>query len=331
MKKYSHLTLEEREKLYCWQGQGKSLRWCASQLGRTHTTLSRELHRNAKYGQEYLPCLADRIAVKRGERQRHHAPLKNPQVFLYVREKLRKGWSPETIAGRLPIDHPGFSIDDETIYRYIYGKHQHKDALWKRLPLGRMRRRRKLGRRVARTPKIPEAVSIDLRPEDVLKRDIPGHWETDNMEGVRGDASVISVTVDRTTRYAILSKLLRRGAKEKTEAVIKRLAGFPPAMKQSITADNGAENSQHKIMTDALGLTVYFCHPYHSWEKGTVENTIGRLRRHLPKGRSLSGIRVKDIFRIEQQMNSTPRKCLGFLTPYEKMNQLLSGALPVRM
>jgi len=331
VKTYQHLSLEEREKLYWWIGQKKSLRWCAKQLKRSHTTLSREFHHNAQYGQEYLPCLADRIASRRGERQRHHAPLKNPKIFLYVRERLRKGWSPEIIAGRLPIDLPGCSIDDETIYRYVYGKHQHKDALWKRLPLGRVHRRMKLGRRVARTPKIPEAVSIDLRPEDVKTRMVPGHWETDNMEGVRSDSSVISVTVDRTTRYTMLSKLFHRGAMEKTQRLVERLERFPPMLCQSITTDNGAENSQHKRITGTLGIPVYFCHPYHSWEKGTVENTIGRLRRYLPKGNSVDGVKRKDVFRIEQQLNSTPRKCLGFLTPYEKMNQLLRGALPVRM
>ena len=122
MKKYRHLSLEERERLYALREQGKSFRKISELLGRSHTSLSREYRRHSKYGRKYLPCQAHEKALKKGVEQRTKAPLKNVKVFLYIREKLRRGWSPEIISGRLPIDHPGESICPETIYQYIYGK-----------------------------------------------------------------------------------------------------------------------------------------------------------------------------------------------------------------
>src|SRR5437879_5627874 len=127
MKQYTQLTLAEREQLYGMRKEGKSLRSIAKKLKRSHTSLSRELRRNIKYGNEYfgniyLPCKAQKLAEKRAKKQRYKAPLKNPSIFLYVRKKLRKEWSPEIIAGRLPIDHPGETVCHETIYQYIYSK-----------------------------------------------------------------------------------------------------------------------------------------------------------------------------------------------------------------
>lgn len=326
MRKYSQLNLEEREKLYGWKQKGLSLRQIAKQLGRSHSSLVRELKRHMQYGKPYLPCIAEKRSKRWSVKQRYQAPLKPPLIFLYVREKLRLGWSPETIAGRLVIDHPGFSITDETIYRYVYGKKQKRMKLWKYLTLGRKKRRVKYGRSVHRSTKIPEAISIDLRPQEVTQRKTPGHWETDNMEGVRSDQSVVSVTVERLARITLLNKMNDRTAKSKTHIVVDRLSDFPRALKQTITADNGAENTQHKAITEQLNLEgMYFCHPYHSWEKGTVENTIGRLRRFIPKGSSIDQLTDEEIAVVEHSINSTPRKCLGFLTPYEKMDELLKN------
>lgn len=326
MNGYSHLSLEEREKLYGWRQKGLSLRLIAKQLNRSHSSLVRELKRHRRYGKPYLPCLAEKRSHRWALKQRYQAPLKCPLIFLYVRMKLRLGWSPETIAGRLPIDYLGFSITDETIYRYIYGKKQRRMKLWRYLTLGRKKRRLKQGRRVHRLPKIPEAISIDFRPQETHKRNTPGHWETDNMEGVRSDKSVVSVTVERLARLTLLSKMNDRTAKSKTYAVVNRLSDFPQSLKQTITADNGAENTEHKTISQQLDLTgMYFCHPYHSWEKGTVENTIGRMRRFVPKGVSIDELTAEDIVAVEHSLNSTPRKCLGYLTPYEKMDKLLKN------
>lgn len=325
MRTFTHLSLEEREKFFAWRGQGISFREIGKRLGRSHTTFLREPKRNAKYGRKYIPCRAHKLAQKRGWKQRYKAPLKDPLIFLYVREHLRDyHWSPETIAGRLPIDYPGYFIHPETIYRYIYSKQGKKEGLFRYLIHQRKRRMKKGGRRVARLGRIPGAVSIDLRPKEALNRTTAGHWETDNLEGIRSDRSVVSATVERLTRITHLTKLADRGAEEKAKAITSKLESYPQRIRRTLTGDNGKENSNHQEIKEILSIDVYFCHAYHSWEKGTVENTIGRIRRFIPKGTSVDEIPQEYITVLEEKLNNTPRKCLGFLTPYEKMLEVLS-------
>lgn len=324
MKGYNHLSLEEREELYALKKAGVSLGDIAEKLGRNKGTLSRELHRNAKYGNTYSPIRAQKKADRRTYRQRRKAPLKNATVYLFVRENIRRGWSPEIIAGRLPRVHSGESICPETIYRYVYQKswYVRREKLWQYLPLARKRRMKKDGRRVRRDGRIPEAISIDFRPPVVAERNTPGHWETDNLIGKQTDESALSVTVERFTRITILT-LGDKTAKEKLEGLFKRLSKLPEPLRQTLTADNGKENTNHKDITQSLGIHVYFCHAYHSWEKGTVENMNGRIRRFIPKGKSLDAIDEKTVVQIEWELNNTPRKCLNFKTPLEVLEEIL--------
>jgi IS30 family transposase len=327
-KKYSHLSLEEREILYGLKEQGKSFREIADLLGRSHTTLSREYRRHAKYGKQYLPCKAHQKALKNEQEQRIKAPLKNVKVFLYVREKLRRNWSPETISGRLSIDHPGESICPETIYQYIYGKGK-TFKLWRFLTKSHKRRRVKSGRKLKlkKSSRIPGAVSIDNRPGKVKKRKQAGHFETDLMEGNRKEKTVLSVNVERKTRYTLLKKMKNKKAKTKSKTMLKDLKMLKSLQKsrkpivRSITADNGSENTKHTRISRSLKAKFYFCHAYASWEKGTVENTIGRIRDYIPKGTSLAMYTNQQIQWLENQLNNTPRKCLNYLTPNEAMEQ----------
>lgn len=324
MRTFKHLSLEERELFFAWKEQNISLREIGRRLGRSHTTFSREPKRNAKYGRPYLPCIAHRKAEKRGLKQRYRAPLKEPLIFLYVRTRLRnRKWSPETIAGRLPIDHPGYSINDETIYRYIYGRKQSRMKLWEYLVLHRKKRMKKNGRKVKAYGRLSEAISIKERPAIITARVRPGDWETDNMEGKRSDDTAVSVTVDRMTRITRLCKLADHTASSKAEVLIVQLKQDDPLLRRSITCDRGSENSNHADITDMHHIPVYACDPYHSWEKGTVENTIGRLRRFIPKGKSVDGVSQKKLDRIEKTMNDTPRKCLAYLTPNEYLEKIL--------
>ena len=324
---YRHLELEERERLYALREQGKSLRTIAKLLKRSQSTLSRELQRNIKYGREYfkneyLPCKAQKLAEKRSQKQRCKAPLKNPETFVYVRKHLREdGWSPEIIAGRISIDHPDLSICHETIYQYIYAKRTKSRGmdLEQYLTLKRKKRMKQNGRSVRRHSKIPEAVSIDLRPKAVQKRKQLGHWETDNVIGKQTDKTALSVTVERKTRFTIITKLQDRTAATKTAALITRLAAYRT---ETLTTDNGAENTNHQQIALSLGLAMYFCHPYHSWEKGTVENTNGRIRRYIPKSVSIDPLSDAYIAGLEKKFNRTPRKCLQYKTPYEMMQKL---------
>ncbi len=288
--------------------------------------MSDELKNNAKYGAAYIPCKAQRLSDKRGVRQRCHAPLKNPLVFLYVREHLRMGWSPDEISGRLKLDYPEYSISYEAIYRYIYSRRMRRYKYWEYLTLGRKKRMKKGGRTVRRdsSGKIPGSISIDLRPEIVSLRSRVGDWETDNVIGKLTDKSALSVTVERVTKLTLLTKLLDRLAVTKRDALVRRLGVFPKKIRLTLTTDNGSENSNHQEISKELELLMFFCHAYHSWEKGTVENQNGRIRRYIPKGISIDDIPEEYIKEVERRLNSTPRKCLGYLTPYEKMEQVLS-------
>ena len=179
------------------------------------------------------------------------------------------------------------------------------------------------GRKVKRNSKIPEGKSIDLRSKLVLRRKQPGHWETDNMEGIKTDKTVVSVTVERVARLTLLSKLDNHQTKTKIEVLAQRTKNLPEFFRGTITADNGAENTAHQELTALTGMPVFFCHPYHSWEKGTVENMNGRIRKYFPKGESLDSVTPEEIAWAERKINSTPRKCLQFLTPYEKILEIV--------
>lgn len=324
---YKHITIEERVEIYAQWKQGLTLRSIARSVGRDVGTISREIKRNrTRYTKEYTPVKAHEIAIKRRIKQRTKAPLKNVQIWLYVREKLRRGWSPEIIEGRLPIDHPGEYISYETIYQYIYGKgRRHK--LHRFLVRARKRRMEKTGRSVRRDSKIPDAISIDKRPYQINKRVSVGHLESDNMVGRTRDITALSVTVDRLLRTTYLSKVTKK-TESKVTGLIYRLGVVPQYLRKTVTVDNGAENTNHNDIKRLLNMNVYFCHPYHSWEKGTVENMIGRIRRYIPKGVSIDEIPEEYIREIENQLNSTPRKCLGYLTPNEMKLQIKHGRIP---
>ena len=326
MKRYKQLSLLEREQIFGLRKEKLSFREIGRRLNRPHTTLTREFLRNAKYGQSYIPCIAQKKAEKRSADQRSQASWKGSETYLYVREKLREEkWSPETIAGRLPLEHPGLSICHETIYRAIYDRENKKHKLWQYLTVKRQKRMRKGGRHVQRDSRIPEAVSIDKRSRIVEKRKQIGHLESDNVVGKITDKTALSVTVERKIKITLLSKLTVKTADEKTKKLFMKMSRFPDKIRRTITVDNGSENANHKEITNSLDMAVYFCHAYHSWEKGTVENMNGRIRKFIPKGISIDPIDEKTIQAIEWKLNNTPRKCLGFRTPYEKLQEYLGS------
>lgn len=326
---YKQLSLLERERLFGLRKEGKSLRAIGRLLKRSHSSLVRELKRNSmRIGRAptdvYIPCKAQGKAEKRIITQRSQASWKGSEVYLYVRTHLKEDqWSPEQIAGRLSIDHPKLSICHETIYQAIYARENTKEKLWQYLTVRRQKRMKKGGRSVHKESRIPEAVSIDKRSKIVEKRKQIGHWETDNMIGKQTDKTALSVTVERKIKVTLLSKLTAKTADEKTKKLFTKMSVLPDTLRRTMTADNGAENTNHKEITQSLDMLVYFCHAYHSWERGTVENTNGRIRRFIPKGISMDSIDEKTIQIIEWKLNNTPRKCLGFRTPYEKLQDYL--------
>ncbi len=326
MKGYKQLSLLEREKIFGFRKEKLSFREIGRRLNRPHTTLTREFLRNAKYGQVYMPCVAQKKAEKRSVKQRSQSSWKGSEIYLYVRDHLKiDRWSPEQIAGRLSLDNPKLHICHETIYQAIYARENRKDKLWQYLTVQRQKRMKKGGRHVHHDSRIPEAISIDKRPKAVSRRKQVGHWETDNMNGKITDKTALSVTVERKIKVTLLSKLIAKTADEKTKKLFIRMAQLPEKLRRTMTADNGPENANHKEITGSLDMLMFFCHAYHSWERGTVENTNGRIRKFIPKGISMDLIDEKTIQIIEWKLNSTPRKCLGFRTPYEKLQKYLQS------
>lgn len=321
MQKKAKLTLAERERIFGWLHEPKSLREIATLLNRHHSSIVREVQRNRNQNTgEYLPCVAQAKADKRERLQREKAPLKSTEIFVYVRRKLRMGWSPETISGMLSIDQPGCSICVETIYQYIYTPAKHpKEQLFTHLVLHRRKRMKRHGRKV-QSSRIPGRIGIEQRPEVVNLREEFGHGETDLMEGIRSDTPVVSVTVERKTKYIQLRLLTHKTAKAKSHAVIHDQQDVPL---KTMTTDNGTENTNHQDW----GVPTYFTTPYHSWEKGTVENTIGRLRKYLPKKTSIATLTSEELRYIQWEMNHTPRKCLQFHTPAEALTEELNNPI----
>lgn len=316
---YRHLSSLERDRIAVMSAQGASLSQIGAQLGRDKATISRELRRNRPQGRRsaYFSQAAEERARMRWMRSHHRERIKNPVIRAYLEEKMALKWSPELIAGRLGLDHPGLSISHETIYQYLYAEAR---RLIPHLARGGWERRRRGYSRKHGRAHIPDRVDISARPAEVAARTQPGHWEADLMESPRRGRSALNVLNERVSRMTLLTKLPDKTSGESSSAIIRRLAPLPRRMRLSMTYDNGTENADHGKVNAALKMKSYFCAPYHSWEKGTVENTVGLVRRWLPKKTNLDTVDESKIVEIERWLNNRPRKCLGYKTPMEVFN-----------
>lgn len=320
MKYYQHLSIHEREQVKQGLAQGLSCRTIANKMGRDHRTVARELTRNspALGRQSYCPTLAQRHTVKRrleGRKKKlDHGALRE-----YVVRRLGKGWSPETISGRLKRISSQITVCPETIYTFIYDRESRRERYHEFLRRGHKKRESWFGRKSQSDKRliIPNKVNIALRPETANLRTAVGHLETDLMEGARKSGGAVSVTVDRRTGLVMLDKLESKESQPRIETLILRLSKYPKMLRRTITMDNGTENTEHEKLQTYLGCLTFFCNAYHSWEKGTVENTIGLVRSWIPKKTDLSDIKQADLNAIMLELNHRPRKRLGYLTPYE--------------
>jgi IS30 family transposase len=316
MKKgYQHLGPEERERINLYRAEGKSLREIGRLLDRSDATIGRELRRNAAPVQK-VRYLAHKAQERYQERQSqaHSRPrLKTEAIRIAVTEMLKERLSPELIAGRLPLDHKGASISHEAIYQWIYREARGHIP---DLTYAHKRRKRKGQGKRHKTSHIPNRTGIEERPKSVEKRKEMGHWEADTAVSQQSLAA-LNVVVERKTRYTCLEKVERKTAEACSKAIRKALRKWPEDWTQSVTYDNGSENVMHESVNQAVGTVSYFCRPYHSWEKGTVENTIGIIRRLWPKKTDFASLSINDINLMETWLNNRPRKCLGFRTPIE--------------
>ena len=247
--------------------------------------------------------------------------LKSISIQNYVRKQLHKGWTPELISGRLKRFDTARYVCHESIYQFIY--HQARELV-RFLPRQHVNRRKKFPYRKP-NEHIKNRVSIDLRPPAANQRLLCGHWESDTVEGANRKDS-LNVLVERLSRLTHITLIPNKTAEVTSKAIIKRLKPYASPLRKTLTYDNGSENTKHNVVNQKLGMTSFFCEPYHSWEKGSVEQRNGLIRRFFPKGTDFENISQSDINRVEKLLNNRPLKCLNYHTPYEVFRKA-SGAL----
>ena len=287
--------------------KGYSLRGIAGELGVSPASVSRELRRNRMRDGVYKPERAQQKAyVRRKYSKFIGMKIRNdPWLEDYVKGKLQEGVTPEEISGRLEYELGCPVISFKIIYKWIYSVHGYPWAQY--LPSKRWKPKKRKGKKAKRSL-IPDRVWIEERPEVIDERKRVGDYEGDTLGKPKFSPQTLAAVVDRRSRCLFARKVRR--LKRTMEDGFQRI--LPPDS-HSITLDNGVENVRYK----SLGIPVYFCHPYHSWEKGTIENTFQRLRRWIPKKARLENYSARQIAAIVERMNNTPRKCLGYRTPAE--------------
>jgi IS30 family transposase len=325
--KYQQLSLDERDRIAVYRVQGLSIGEIARRLQRNKSTISRELRRNkAPVYNAYGACRADKQARARKQRAGQRPRLKNSMIRSYVTGRLRLGWSPEQIAGRLRLNHPELSICAESIYRFIYDPEiRRQENFVPYLVRAHKRRLFRGHRHTHRDLHIPDRISILRRPNAVDARRQFGHWESDTVIA-RNSRAALSVIVERTSRLTKIHKLPRRTARNVRCSLTRSLSHYPTTAHRTITYDNGSENVEHGAINTVLGTRSFFCEPFHSWEKATVENTIGIIRRTYPKKTNFDAVSPAEVKRLERRMNNTPRKVLHYRTPREVFNQRVALA-----
>ena len=325
--KYKHLSSEERDKIAILRAKGFKTSEIARIIERDKSTISRELLRNKSPVYScYLPHKADRRAKERKCKSGQRPRLKNREIMAYVVRKLKLGWSPELISGRWSKEHPSASISHEAIYQFIYNKKQRKEEdLTVYLPRFHRKRLSRGHSRKHRKSHIPERISIEKRPRYIERRRQPGHWESDTIVS-RQSLAAVAVLLERTSRVIHLKKIKQKSSTLFSLAIEDRLKSYPSKLRRTITYDNGSENVEHRKTNKILGTQSYFCNPYHSWEKGSVENAVGLVRRFLPKKTDFATVSPQQIKQIEFLLNNRPRKCLDYKTPYEVFNSSVALA-----
>ena len=343
------LNLAEREEIFVGVERSESIRQIARRLGRAPSTVLRELRRNMRHRYrtrrqlfarrgmhrvlpwDYRPSVAQLWADQRAARPKQAKLATQLALKEQVQARLLKKLSPRQISVQLQglfPDDPSMQVSHETIYQSIYvqGRGALRRELAKSLRTGRALRRPQ--RRNERRGRIPGMVSISERPAEVEDRAVPGHWEGDLLMG-KANRSAIGTLVERSTRFLILLHLGNKfGAEEVEKALIEATYRLPRVLWKSLTWDQGHEMANHAQIRLATDLDIYFCDPASPWQRGSNENTNGLLRQYFPKGTDLSGYHPDYLEYVSAEMNQRPRMTLGWRTPAEALNQLLSESSP---
>lgn len=322
------LTLSEREEISRGIAGDLSLRSIADQLGRSPSTISRELKRNGGI-EHYRASRADEAAWDRSQRPKPCKLAGNTWLRRNVTAKLRSHWSPEQISGWLKREHPGDEsnqVSHETIYRslFIQARGVLKKELQAHLRTRRaIRRSKQASLKDDGLGKIKDAVSIRERPAAAEDRAVPGHWEGDLIAG--SNNSYIATLVERHTRYVMLMKVADRKTETVISALIKQAKKLPDELYKSLTWDRGKEMADHQRFKLATNIDVYFCDPQSPWQRGSNENTNLLLRQYFHKGTDLSVHSQAKLNAVARQLNERPRKTLGFETPAERFNACVAS------
>lgn len=325
---FKQLGLDERAKIEAWVNSGVSKAEIARSLGIHRSTVTRELNRfSTPHG--YKSRMAEARHKEKRKNCRPKCKVETlPKVSQYVLEHILRGWSPETISGTLREEIKlGFRtstdyVNHESIYKFVYeSEFGKKEKLYQYLRRGQKRRKRRFGRKTHKEL-IKNRIFIGMRPEEVQSRKTIGHWEGDAI--IYTNKKAINSLVERKSRFVILTKLEQKTAVLTKEAITNRLQNH---YRKTLTVDNGSEHTLHEEIAKELGVDIFFCHPYHSWEKGTNENTNGLVRRYLPKRTSIDELTQTELDDIAEELNNRPRRILNYQTPrqvleleYQKLN-----------
>lgn len=317
--RYRQFSAEERFEIARLRAEGRSIRQIAAGLDRAPSSVARELKRNSAAQAGYQPIYAQQQARARrwsGGKLDRDADLRNS-----VLDQLRYGWSPEQIAGRLR--GASRSVGAETIYRFIYHQiRRHNDYSWRYyLPRAKSRRGWRPSRGGSPALHMKHRIGLAARPAEVLARTSPGHWEADLMAFSRYGQNILMLH-ERMSRALIGARLPSKQAEPVARALVAALQSLPEPLRRTVTFDNGTEFARHYDL-NAIGIDTYFCDPHAPWQKGGIENAIGRMRRFLPRKTDLASLDDQHFAHLIAAYNATPRKCLDWRTPAEAFSQHL--------
>jgi transposase, IS30 family len=327
---YRHLDLDQRRTLFRLIEARTPVGEIAQRLGRHPSTIYRELGRNRfRDGDRgfcgYFPLNAQDLARRRRQRRRKLAA--DEGLRAHVTERLKAGWSPQQIAGRLKHERAdgGASVCHGTIYRHVHGPEGCADGLYRHLPKARRRRGSRYGRR-PRSTSIPRGRWIENRPAEVQNRDSFGHWEADLLifRKEAGKANVTSL-VERTSRFTFLLANEDKRSAAVIAGIADALRPLPDDARRTVTFDRGTEFAGYAVLDRELAVEAYFCDPHSPWQKGSVENLNGRVRRFLPRESPPEALARARLRRLADRLNDTPRRCLGYRTPREVFRQHLAA------
>ena len=322
------LALSEREEISRGITAHQSARSIAKVLGRSPSTVSREISRNGGYDR-YRAAQADESAWMRARRPKRCKLANNPGLRQAVMRKLRLNWAPEQISGWLKRAHPedeSYQVSHETIYRSLFVQARgvlKKELLCHLRSKRTIRRSKRAGLHGDGPGQIKDIVSIRQRPAAVEDRAVPGHWEGDLLSGSKN--SYIATLVERHTRYVMLAKITNKDTQTVVSALIKQAKKLPSELYKSLTWDRGKELTDHRRFTLTTNIDVYFCDPQSPWQRGSNENTNGLLRQYFPKGTDLSVRSQAYLNKVARQLNERPRETLQFETPAERFNACVAS------